>query len=152
MAPRSLLVLGLLASAAGPLQAQATVTALRNLDFGIVIQGVPFHVLPNNPTRSGEFQFIAAIGNQVRVQFTLPNRLNGPAGATMPIGFSTTDAIAQGTAPTSVPVTFNPNAAATFNLVTSNRILVWIGGTVTPAGNQRTGTYTNTVTLTITIL
>jgi hypothetical protein len=132
--------------------AQATVSPLRDLTFGPVIQGIPKHILPNDATRSGEFQFIAALGNNIRIAFTLPNRLNGPAGATMPIAFSTTDAIAQGTGPTSVPVTFNPNVSNQFQLVSSNRILVFIGATASPAANQRVGNYSGTITMTITVL
>jgi hypothetical protein len=153
MRPLPLLAaLALLAAAARPAAAQVTVSRIRDLDFGPVIRGIATHVGPSDPVKSGEFQFTAAIGSRVRVRFTLPNRLNGPAGATMPISFGTTDAIATGTAPSSVPVTFNPNVAQTFNIVTSTVILVFIGGTVTPAGGQALGTYTNTITLTITLL
>lgn len=133
-------------------EAQATVSPIRNLTFGPVIQGIPKHILPSDATRSGELQFIATLNDNIRIAFTLPTRLNGPTGATMPIAFSTTDGIAQGTGPTSVPVTFNPNVSSQFQLVSSNRILVYIGGTVSPAANQRTGAYTATITMTITIL
>jgi hypothetical protein len=132
--------------------AQLTVRADRDLRFQVVIQGVAKYVPPNDPVYSGEFEFTATIGNQVQLKFTLPNNLAGPAGATMPINFANGDAIAQGTGPTSVPVTFNPNGAAVFRLVTSNRILVFIGGRVTPAANQRTGAYIAAIVFTVTIL
>ena len=141
-----------LLTAASPAAAQITVSGIRNLAFGPVIRGVATHVFPNNPVKSGQFRFVTAIGNRVRVQFTLPNRLNGPAGATMPISFSTTDAIAVGTAAISVPVTFNPKGARVFVIVTSTTINVFIGGTVTPAAAQALGAYTNTITLTVTVL
>ncbi|HKV73937.1 MAG TPA: hypothetical protein VJN95_05425 [Gemmatimonadales bacterium] len=147
-----LIALMLMAVPARAAVAQATVTPLRNLTFGPVIQGIPKHILPSDATRSGEYQFIAPLASNIRIAFTLPTRLNGPTGATMPISFSTTDGIAQGTASNSVPATFNPNVSNQYQLVTSNRILVWIGGTVSPAANQRTGSYTGTVTMTITIL
>jgi hypothetical protein len=51
-----------------------------------------------------------------------------------------------------VPVTFNPNTAQTFNIVTSTTINVFIGGTVTPAANQAMGAYSNAITLTVTVL
>jgi len=132
--------------------AQLTVKADRDLRFQVVIQGVAKYVPPNDPVYSGEFEFTAAIGNQVQLGFTLPNNLAGPAGATMPIAFGNNDAIAQGTGPTSVPVVFNPKGVSVFRLVTSNRILVFIGGTVTPAANQRTGAYTAPIVFTVTIL
>lgn len=148
----SLIALFLSLALARSANAQATVSPLRDLTFGPVIQGIPKHILPSDATRSGNFQFIAPLNSNIRLSFTLPNRLNGPTGATMPIAFSTTDGIAQGTGPTSVPVTFNPNVSSQFQLVSSNRILVYIGGTVSPAANQRTGAYTATITMTITIL
>ncbi len=141
-----------LLTAAPPAAAQITVSGIRNLAFGPVIRGVATHVFPNDAVKSGQFQFVTAIGNRVRVQFTLPNRLNGPAGARMPISFSTTDAIAVGSAPSSIPVTFNPNTAQTFNIVTSTTINVFIGATATPAAAQALGAYANTITLTVTVL
>jgi len=152
MRPLPLLAALTLLAAAQPAAAQVTVSRIRDLNFGPVIRGIATHVGPSDPVKSGEFQFTVAIGSQVRVQFTLPNRLNGPAGANMPITFNGTDAIATGTAPISVPVTFDPKVAQTFNIVTSSTILVFIGGTVTPTAGQALGTYTNTITLTITKL
>lgn len=141
-----------LLAAASPAAAQITVTGTRNLAFGPVIRGVVTHVLPSDAVKSGQFRFVTAIGNRVRVQFTLPNRLNGPSGATLPISFGTTDGIAVGSAPSSIPVTFNPNTAQSFSIVTSTVINVFIGGTVSPAAGQAIGAYTNTITLTVTIL
>lgn len=141
-----------LLATASPAAAQITVTGIRNLAFGPVIRGVATHVLPNDAVKSGQFRFVTAIGNDVRLKFTLPTRLNGPSGATMPISFGTTDGIAVGTGPTSVPATFNPNNTQTYNIVTSTTINVFIGATVTPAAAQAIGAYTNTITLTVTVL
>ena len=137
---------------ASPAAAQITVSGIRDLAFGGVIRGVATHVAPSDAVKSGQFRFVTAIGNQVRLQFTLPTRLNGPSGGRLPISFGTTDGIAVGSGPTSVPVTFNPNSAQTFTIVTSTTINVFIGGTVTPAANQTFGAYTNTITLTVTVL
>ena len=81
---------------ASPAAAQITVSGLRDLGFGPVIRGIATHVLPSDAVKSGQFRFVTAIGNQVRIQFTLPTRLNGPSGGRLPISFSTTDAIALG--------------------------------------------------------
>lgn len=140
-----------LLTAATPAAAQITVSGMRPLAFGSVIRGVATHVLPNNAVKSGQFRFITALGNQVRLQFTLPNRLNG-SGSNMPISFSTTDAFALGNGPTSVPVTFDPNKSQTFTIVSSTTIDVFIGGTVTPGAGQAFGSYANTITLTVTVL
>jgi hypothetical protein len=147
-----LLVLGLACGTGGALKAQLTVVGLRNLAFGPVIQGIPKSITPSDPVRSGQFEFQVPIGTQIRLQFTLPTRLNGPGAARLNIAFNSTDGIALGQGPTSVPVVFNPNNAQTYNIVSSNRIWVFLGGRVTPTANQATGNYTNTVTLTITVL
>jgi spore coat protein U-like protein len=132
--------------------AQVIVSGVRDLNFGPVIQGIATQVAPSDPVRSGQFYFrTAALGTRVRIQFTLPTRLNGPAGATMPIAFRNNDAIARGTAPSSVPATFNPNGAAVFTMATSVDANVWLGGRVTPAANQAVGSYANTVVMTITV-
>jgi len=131
---------------ATPAAAQVTVSGIRNLAFGPVIRGVAVHVLPSDAVKSGQFRFVTAIGNVVRLTFTLPNRLNGPSGATMPISFNTTDAFAIGAA---APVTFNPNAAQTFTIASSTTINVFIGGTVSPSAAQTFGSYTNTITFTV---
>ena len=138
-------------TAALPLRAQSQVTGLRNLAFGPVIRGVPASVAPGDPVRSGRFYVRHRLNRQVRIQFTLPTRLTRVGGGgNLPITFRTTDGIAQGTAPSSVPVVFNPNAAQTFTLVTSADFHVNLGGRVTPAAAQATGNYTGTVTLTVT--
>lgn len=137
--------------AALPLRAQSQVTGLRNLAFGPVIRGVPASVAPNDPVRSGRFYVRHQLNRQVRIQFTLPTRLTRVGGGgNLPISFATTDAVAQGTAGSSVPVTFNPNATQTFNLVTSADFNIRLGGRVSPGANQATGSYRGTVTLNVT--
>ncbi len=134
-----------------PLAGQSTVTGIRDLAFGVVIRGVQTTVAPNDPIRSGRFYVRHILGRQVRVRFTLPSQLTRVGGGgTMPIGFRNNDAVAQGTAPSSVPVTFNPHAPQTFTLTTSADFFVNLGGRVSPAANQPTGNYRGTVTLTVT--
>jgi hypothetical protein len=147
-----LFVLAALMAAGRPAAAQITVIPVRNLAFGPVIVGVPTSIGPSHPVRSGQFRLTAPLLARVRFRFTLPNRLNGPAGATLPISFGNSDGMAVGTASNSVPVVFNPRATQVFQIVTSTTINVFIGGTVSPAGNQRQGNYTGTITFTVTIL
>jgi len=137
--------------AAAPLAGQSTVTGIRDLAFGVVIRGVQTTVAPTDPVKSGRFYVRHRVNRQVRVQFTLPTRLTRVGGGgNLPISFPNNGAIAQGTAGSSVPVTFNPNVAQTFNLVTSADFFVNLGGRVSPAANQATGNYRGTVTLTVT--
>ena len=147
-----LVLLLLLAAIADPAAAQISVAPIRDLAFGPVIVGVPSHVPPSHPTRSGQFRFTAPVNSKVRLRFTLPSRLDGPAGATLPISFDNNDAIARGTAPNSTPETFNPKGASVQMIVPSPIVNVWIGGTVAPAGNQARGNYTGTIIFTVTPL
>ena len=147
-----LLALAALLAASRPAAAQITVTRVRDLAFGPVIVGLPTHIGPSHPVRSGQYRLTAPLLTRVRFRFTLPTRLNGPSGARLPISFGGTDAIAVGTAPSSVPVTFDPKVQQTFQIVSSTTIFVFIGGTVSPAGNQRQGNYTGSITFTVTVL
>jgi hypothetical protein len=137
--------------AARPLAGQSQVTGIRNLAFGAVIRGVQTTVAPADPIKSGRFYVKHQLNRQVQLQFTLPTQLpRVGGGANLPISFSTTDAIAQGTAGSSVPVSFNPNNPITFTLVTSADFYVNLGGRVSPTAAQATGNYQGTVTLTCT--
>ena len=149
----SLLVLALaLPAVVGTADAQVSVVPIRDLAFGPVIVGVSSNVPPSHPTRSGQFRLTAPVNTRVRLRLTLPNRLDGPGGATLPINFSNNDAMYMGTAANSQPSTFNPKGAAVQVIVDSPTTNVWVGGTVSPAGNQAHGTYTGTITLTVTVL
>jgi hypothetical protein len=151
MRPCLLLPLLLLVAAVTPVAGQSTVTGIRDLNFGVVIRGVQTTVAPADPIRSGRFYVRHILNRQVQLRFTLPTTLPRVAGgATLPITFAATDAIAQGTAGSSVPVTFNPNNTQTFTLVTSADFYVNLGGRVSPAAGQATGAYRGTITLTCT--
>lgn len=147
---RCALFLSLALLAASSLAGQSQVVGIRDLAFGPVIRGVPSSVSPNDPVRSGRFYVRHQLNRQVRIQFTLPTRLNRQGGGgNLPISFGATDAVAQGTAANSQPVTFNPNTPQTFTLVTSADFNVSLGGAVQPRANQATGTYSGTATLTV---
>jgi hypothetical protein len=137
---------------ASPLVAQNTCAGSRNLAFGPVVRGVQSTVAPSDPIRSGRFYIRYRLNRNVRVAFALPNRLTRVGGGNLPITFTTTSAIAQGTGPSSVPVPFNPNTAITFTLVSSADFYVNLGARVSPAANQTTGAYSGTITLTCTFL
>lgn len=134
-----------------PLAAQVSVAPIRDLAFGPVIVGVPTTIGPSHPTRSGQFQIAAPLGTRVQIRFTLPNQLDGPTGAQLPITFSNNDALVVGTGSNSAPMTFNPKATRVFQVPgpTTN---VFVGGRVTPAGNQAQGSYAATITLTVMVL
>jgi hypothetical protein len=146
-----LLVLAALLTASGPAAAQITVTPVRDLAFGPVIVGVPTQVGPSHPVRSGQFRLTAPLLTLVRFQLSLPNRLDGPAGARLPISYDGTSGIVVAAAPNSLPLTFNPRASQKFLFVTSTTAFVFVGGTVSPAGNQQQGSYAGTITITVNV-
>jgi hypothetical protein len=143
--------LAALTAASRPAAAQIGVTPVRDLAFGPVIVGVPTHIGPSHPVRSGQFRVTTLPLLRVHLRFTLPSKLDGPAGATLPIDFGSTDALYVGTAPNSVPETFNPKSTENVQGNLDTTILVFIGGTVSPAADQHQGRYAGTITLTATI-
>jgi hypothetical protein len=145
-----LLVLLAALAAAPPAAAQVTVTPIRDLAFGSVIVGIPSTVGPSHPTRSGQFRITAPVNTKVQVRFTLPNQLAGPAGAQLPINFSSNDAMAVGGWAGATPVIFNPKATRNLQFTGGTIYNLFIGGTVSPAANQRQGNYAATITLTVT--
>ena len=144
-----LVVLAALAAATSA-SAQISVSPIRDLAFGSVIVGVPSTVAPSHPTRSGQFRITAPVGTKVQVRLTLPGQLAGPSGAQLPINFSSNDAMALGGWPGSTPDVFNPQSTRNLQFTGGTIYNVFIGGTVSPAANQRTGNYVATITLTLT--
>jgi hypothetical protein len=135
-----------------PARAQLIVTGFRDLAFGPVIPGVTNTVAPSDPVKSGEFQIQAALGTRLRLDFILPTVLIGPSGATMPINFQNNDALLIETGPGAVSQYQNPKSMKPYTMLYGNRLLLFLGGSVTPAGNQANGPYANTVNLTVTII
>jgi hypothetical protein len=147
-----LLAVLLLLLPASALVAQNTCSGVRTLAFGPVVRGVQNTVAPADPIKSGRFYIKYILNRNVRLQFALPTQLTRTGGGNLPITFSTTSAVAQGTGPTSTPVPFDPNTAITFQLVSSTDFYVNLGARVSPAANQTTGNYAGTITLTCTFL
>jgi hypothetical protein len=146
-----LLLIFLLLAGTAALAGQSTVTGVRDLNFGVAIRGVQTTVAPTDPIRSGRFYVRHILNRQVQLRFTLPTTLaRVGGGGNLAISFAATDAIAQGTAGSSVPVTFNPNNTQTFTLVSSADFYINLGGRVSPTAGQATGNYRGTVTLTCT--
>ncbi len=86
----------------------------------------------------------------MQLRFTLPTRLNGPAGATLPINFANNDAFNVATGPGSVPATFNPKATRNIQITAAPRPRLHRRHGL-PAGNQPQGNYASTITLTVNV-
>ena len=135
-----------------PLAAQGrplTVSGVRGLTFGAVLPGVPRVVLRTDPANSGQFNITGNKLNQVRLTFTLPAVMTGPAGATMPLTFGGSDAGYSDTQSITSQVAFDPKQSFLATLNKKGRGSVFIGSTARPSTSQRAGPYTGTLTLTV---
>jgi len=123
-----------------------TVTGARTLDFGNVFPGVAKAVAVAAAT-SGRFDLTGQASANVNLTFTLPVNLVDAATNTLPIG--TWTGCTNPTNSTASCTAFTPSAAASPSAFSgAGALFVWVGGTVTPAGNQAAGVYNGTVTLT----
>ena len=137
---------------AQPLSAQFSVVGTRDLAFGAVIPGVTMLVAPMDPVRAGVFDITANLGTRLRLDFALPTRLVSPGGAQMTVNFANGDAILLETGPGGVPNTQNPKSMKPYTMTRGNRLMIYLGGNVTPTGSQAIGVYTASILLTVTIL
>jgi hypothetical protein len=126
------------------------VTTLNNLTFGTITSGTTTHVAYTSPS-AAEWQIHPTLGLTGTFQFTLPTTLSGP-GATLSITYSSTDGHwrANTNNPSSGGTTFDPHNTQSIALVLSQNVFVWLGASVSPPLNQKPGTYTGTVVLTVT--
>lgn len=150
--PRAAQILLPLVCTAHVAAAQVSVAGVRDLAFGVIAAGVTTAVLPTDPIKSGQWTITGTIGRQIQVKLTLPTRLNGPSGATMPTSFASGDAFIQEVSSGSQPNYFNPNGAVTMRYSGGTEAIVRLGGRVSPVANQRSGSYTNSALLTVTVL
>ena len=128
------------------------VTGVRDLQFGIVIPGLPAHVLRTDAANSGQYSLTGDKNRAVQLQFTLPTTMNGPSGATMPLSFGASDAGFSQAETVTSQVGFDPRVSFVGTLSNNGRAAVFLGGQALPAGGQRSGTYTATITLTVSYL
>ncbi|PYP57428.1 MAG: hypothetical protein DMD44_10180 [Gemmatimonadetes bacterium] len=154
------LVLGLVATAAvraqgvngsitatATVQSPITVTGAQNLAFGNVFPGVAKTIAYSDATNGGRFDVTGQGSAAVTYSFTLPTNLTS-SGNNLPIGswtgyLNTANSTAGGSAitPSATP------AGAT--LSAGGALYVFVGATVTPPSNLPAGSYTGTVTLTV---
>jgi len=152
---------GLTASAAAQVTATASINAIANvsgvapltatgvndLNFGTATAGVP-KVPASLATDAGRFTISGQASTPVTVTFTLPTVLTGPAAATIPITFSSSDGLEWNPYPGAF-TTFDPNAAHFTSLDAVGSLIIGISGTVSPPALTVTGSYTGTVSMTV---
>ena len=137
--------------AARPAVAQVSVAGTRDLAFGFLTLGVTSDVPPIDPIKSGQWSITAPLNQRIQVRLTVPANLVGPAGATLPLTVKNNYALLQGTWPGAVGTYFNPPGNVNFRFTGGTGAILRLGGSITPAANQRTGAYTNDAIVTITV-
>jgi hypothetical protein len=138
-----------------PLGAQGkplTVTGVRGVTFGVVIPGVALVITRTDPANSGQLDIKGPNRSQVQLTFALPSAMTGPGGAQMPLVFGSSDAGYSQSQSIASQIGFDPKQPFTATLSNNGRGSVFVGGTANPAANQRAGSYTATITLTVTVL
>jgi hypothetical protein len=152
LAPAALLALVLSLAGATELRAQRSATSVRNLSFGTVLPGVPTTVEPTDLARSGQFEIIGLVNDPVEITFSfLPSTLTGPGG-TMPISFGTTSAGFSESGAITSQVFFDPRVPFRVNLSSTGRGTGFLGGTLTPSATQAAGSYSGSVSITVSFL
>ena len=133
-------------SATASVQAPITVTGTQNLAFGNVFPGINKTIAVTD-AGAGLFSVTGQASTAVTYSFTLPtNLVNG--GNNLPIG-SWTGHVNTTAAPTGGS-NFTPSATpAGSTLSGSGALFFYVGATVTPPTNLPAGSYTGTVTLTV---
>jgi hypothetical protein len=128
---------------------QLRVRGRRALAFGTIFAGVPEHVLPTDPARSGQFSIQGPRNNLYVLTFTLPPTMVEPGAALLNMSYAATDAgiASSATGPQSP---FNPNGPYTFTMPQSpSRVFIFLGASANPTVGQPPGDYGATVTMTV---
>lgn len=124
--------------------------AHRDLTFGQVLPGIPERVRPDDMRQAGLFEIQGSKNGTVRVEFLLPDALVSPFGAELPIDFGYGDGYADfrhGTPKHGQR--FDPRAPVVTSLGPNGRLLIRLGGTVTPSRDQAGGPYHAAVSITV---
>ena len=109
-------------------------------------------MLRTDPANSGEFDIKGVKNSNLLLTFVLPLVMNGPGGAQLPVSFGSADAGYSQSQAIGSQIGFDPKVPFTATLSNNGRGSVFLGATANPLANQRAGTYTATITLTVTVL
>ena len=135
--------------AAAQPQTSLRVRAERDLSFGTLLPGVSETIQPTDPASSGHFGITGPRFSSIDILFALPTALTGPSGTQLLLSFGPTDGGYSPTAAIGSQVSFDPRLRFVGMLSESGRGFVYIGGTVSPAGTQRPGSYAAGITVTV---
>ena len=153
LAPLTLALVLAAAVSAAPLRAQGgrplRVDGRRTLSFGAVLPGVVTTVRPTDAANAGQFDISGVKYTEVEISFALPTAMQGPAGATIPLSFGPLSAGYSSSGAMADQTPADPRTPFTLTLSGNGRGFVYLGGMLVPAGQQRAGAYSATITLTV---
>jgi hypothetical protein len=129
------------------------VTGIQGVAFGTMVPGVAKVVTRTDALNGARFD-IKGAGNTriVELRFTLPAALSGPGGASIPLSYTAGDAGFSADQSIANQTGFDPRTPFTATLSGPGRGSVFLGCRATPGPNQAAGTYSATLTLTVTYL
>jgi hypothetical protein len=137
--------LGLPASAGAQGPGQASVLPVQDLVFGVLAPGLPVAIDPRDTARRAEVE-IRGKGTFL-AQVVLPTVMTSASGASFPLTFSKGDVVVEylrfGGA-------FTVDPTAPFELPIQARqqgVLLYLGGTASPAAAQAPGAYSASITI-----
>jgi len=151
---RAALSIACLTAWARPAAAQRplTVQGIRSLTFGSLLAGVNKSVLRTDALNGGQLDISGPKNVNVLLTFTLPVTMAGPAGATLPLSFGSNDGGWSPPQQVGTQTGFDPRVPYTAPLDQNGKVSVFLGGTAKPTANQKAGSYTGTITLTVVVL
>jgi hypothetical protein len=143
----------LLPASAAAYAQNVQVTGIQGVSFSSMLPGVTRIVSRSDALNAARFD-IKGAGNTrfVELQFSLPASLSGPGGATIPLSYTAGDAGFSAQQSVASQTGFDPRTAFTATLSGPGRGSVFLGCRATPAANQPAGSYSATLTLTVTYL
>ncbi len=134
-------------TATAQVQTPITVTGTQNLSFGNVFPGAAKAVAYTDAANAGKFSVAGQASTPVTYSFTLPANLTS-AGNNLPIGSWL--GYENGANSTSGGAAITPSGTPTTSTLSAGGALFFfLGATVTPPSNLPAGSYSGTVTLTV---
>ncbi len=134
---------------ASALQAQITLRPRFDLRFGDMPRGTVTSIPPNNFGSAARFEIRGARGTVLDLDFTLPIEMTSVGGDAVPLSFDVSDGLILG-AEGSFWSSFDPTATTRVTIGWFGRLWIFLGGDASPRTNQTSGSYSSTITLTVT--
>ena len=130
-------------------QRKMVVSPKKGITFGSLFPGVPFTVQPTDAALAGALDIVGPNRAQVKIDFTLPTSLSGPASAILPLSFTPTSGGYSQSGAVGGEVPFDPRVSYLNFLSNTGRATVYLGGTASPTAGQRSGSYSGTIIMTV---